>query len=136
MTLNDLTSEINYFTERIAAETTKLDYAGIAIIWMFKPAGNALPAVLMLSGGMLVLSLLLYLVFLWYSWRKLDRTFDEKEAEINRLDIPESEKSDYDFGGWDRRIAVWKNRLRYAYLFCCLAGYVLLGYHAVKSILS
>ena len=135
MTLNDLNEEINYFTERLAAETTKLDYAGIAIIWMFKPSGNALPAVLLLSGGLLVVSLMLYLVFLWYSWRKLEKTFDEKEAEIDRLELPEAEKSVYDFGGWDCRIVIWKNRLRYAYLCCCIAGYALLGYYAVKSIL-
>ncbi len=135
MTLNDLTAEINYFTEQLARETTKLDYAGIAIIWMFKPANGALPAVLLFSGGLLICSLLLYLIFLWYSWEKLDRTFDEKELEINRLEIPEPKKSDYDFGGWDQRIVVWKTRLRYGYLCCCIGGYALLGCYAVKSIL-
>lgn len=134
MTLNDLNEEINYFTERLAAETTKLDYAGIAIIWMFKPDRCPFPVILLLSGGMLIASLLLYLLFLFYSWRRLDRTFDEKEAEIDRLDLPETEKSVYDFGGWDSRIVIWKNRLRYAYLCCCLSGYLLLGVYAVKSV--
>ena len=74
---------------------------------------------LLLSGGMLVASLMLYLVFLWYSWWKLERTFDEEEAKIDRLEIPKEEKSGYDFGGWDRGIVVWKKRLRYGYLCCC-----------------
>ncbi len=135
MNLNELNGELNYFTEQIASETVKLNYAGIAIVWLFKPEGG-FPAPLLISCGLFVGSLFVYLAFLFYSARKIHERFMEAEAEIDRdAAIPEAEKSTHDFGGWNPSIVRWKTRLRRAYFLLGVAGYCVMAYYVVANII-
>lgn len=135
MTLQDLNSELDYFTERIASETVKLDYAGIAIVWMFYSKLSTFPTALLGSIACFILSLFLYMIFLFFSARKVDAKFCEIEPEIERnKKIPYEKKETYDFGGWDASIVQTKKRIRRAFFMLCLLGYLILGAYAVRMV--
>ena len=134
MNLNDLNNDLNYFTERISAETIKLNYAGIAIVWMFKWKVENFPSDLLVAFAFFVFSLFMYIFFLFFSARKIDETFAEEEARIeNDISIPDAEKETVDFKGWDLCIVCKKKWLRRIYFLLCVIGYITLAVYVIRN---
>ena len=141
MTLKDLQDEVNFYTGEMSVLIRNLCFSGIAVTWMFKI--NPQTYFLLIAFLFFVAGLLFDFIFLGYSARKANETFNAKENELKQKNLKslskkEREKDflDREVGGWSKKIPRNKRILRWIKVFFCFGGYVCVGAHIVLRVIS